>query len=345
VQFGPPSGDAELPKILDSFDDHILMMGTQPQRFLQVSLAALKRDITSADPLEVQATITNRGDLPVPIGNWGLLKPVMNFRVNVGDTLRPSDSQTFSRLPAANWPAPRFLQPHQRFTCTVRLDVGELAEFFARHPLGQFQLIVTGTLDPFFEGDHMYSPLPGVRCEPATVAHGDMLGEFDRDNDPSWNEAYRRLLGTIVRDAIKGGDEAARISGAIETGALLAMVRQVENGGEKLPKPLQDVGSGKPAVTKPELLTMLRETLKDSSPLVRAQMVASLQYVAMDTSIVRLLAPVIEDPSPLVRFEVAQVLGCSGLAGQEPVLQFLAKDPDDLVRNMAKTMLPAASQK
>jgi hypothetical protein len=265
----------------------------------------------------------------------------MTFRVAVADTVHPSNSRIFSRLPAANWPAPRLLQPRQKFTAKIRLDVGELAEFFARRPLDGFQLIVTGTLDPFFEGDRVYSPLPGVRCEPVMFTHGDMLGEFDRDNDPSWNEAYRKLLVTIVRDAIKGGDEAARISGAIKTGALLAMVREIENGRQSLAKPLQDIGSGKPAVTKPQLLTMLRETLKDNSPLVRAQMVASLQYVAMDANIVKLLAPVIEDPSPLVRFEVAQVLGCSDLAGQEPVLGFLAKDPDDLVRNMAKTMLLA----
>ena len=55
----------------------------------------------------------------------------------------------------------------------------------------------------------------------------------------------------------------------------------------------------------------------------------------LDESIIPLLAGAIEDRSSLVRFRLVELLGASGAAGQETIVDYLAQDGDKMVRLMA----------
>ena len=81
---------------------------------------------------------------------------------------------------------------------------------------------------------------------------------------------------------------------------------------------------------------MMVEMLKDPSDVVRAEMIASLGYVDLDKSIIQFLGgPLIEDPSPLVRMRLVELLGASGVPGQKTMVDYFAADGDNLVRLMA----------
>ena len=71
-------------------------------------------------------------------------------------------------------------------------------------------------------------------------------------------------------------------------------------------------------VKQPVLLTMLQETLRNDSPVVRAEMIRSLIYCRMDPNIVRKLQAVYEDKSELdliAKVKWFQQHGITPLAG------------------------------
>ena len=140
---------------------------------------------------------------------------------------------------------------------------------------------------------------------------------------------YQRSLGLIVRD-MKHGNVDQRMRAARQIGSLLAMVRQIEQGKAKPPKNLEK------KVTKPVLLTMLREILKDTNEVVRAEMLNALLNVSLDESILQLLGNPISDSSALVRFRAVELLAALKSSGSETIIDHLTKDKDELVQLMAQ---------
>ncbi len=67
----------------------------------------------------------------------------------------------------------------------------------------------------------------------------------------------------------------------------------------------------------------------------QVEMLTALEHVDLDASILMLLPPVIEDPDPLVRFRIAELLGNTDPTGNEKVLAHLSSDADELVRRVA----------
>jgi hypothetical protein len=210
----------------------------------------------------------------------------------------------------------------------VRIDVGRLAAFLARHPLEEFVLNVEGIVDPLQKGETFRSSLPSVRPTPVVITRASLLGQFDRSKMDEWPGAYQRALGSIT-EGIGRGTLRRRMLAARQLASLLALVREVEESKASMPKPLADI------VKKPVLLSMLQAVLADEAGVVRAEMLAALGHVRLDESIIPLLAGAIEDRSSLVRFRLVELLGASGTAGQETIVDYLAQDGDKMVRLMA----------
>jgi hypothetical protein len=87
---------------------------------------------------------------------------------------------------------------------------------------------------------------------------------------------------------------------------------------------------------------MVAEVLKNPSDIVRAEMLNGLGQVKLDAVIIRMLVGAIRDTSALVRFRLVELLGSSGLPGQEPIIKHFTKDKYDLVSDLAKAMQKAA---
>ena len=325
VDIPPADGSEAAAAEVKAFDVRYLEMALSPEKFLAVTIRPVRDRIAPGEPIAVEATLTNTSAVNIPLGEYALFNPVMGLEVSV----EGMEKMVFNDLPLVFWPAPRYLRPGESVRASVRLDVGKLGVFLASRPLETLSLNVTGMLNPVQYGREFRSWVPTVKPKHAKITRLDLLASFAVTAGDEWRKAYRLALGYVVRD-MKRGSIAERMRAARQVGSLLALVREVELGRHEPPSP--HAGD----VTKPVLLTMLREVLKDSSPTVRAEMLASLNYVSLDKSIVRLLSRAVEDTSSLVRFRMVELIGASGTPGRETIVDYLAQDKDQHVRRMAE---------
>ncbi len=331
ITLPPYEGAPEVLELAQAFPDAVLELGRAPEKYVRVSLQPARERARVGEPIEVDALLMNTADIALPLGDWGVLNPVMHPHVLV-----PSGSRTerFNDLPLVFWPAPRYLPPGERIPVRVRVDCGPLAAALARRPLSDLPLTVGGTLDPVKQGHAIFSALPKMDIAPTTVTRKGLLSDLDPNAPDQWTAQYDRMLGQLVF-AIRRGETPQRVLAARQVGALLCFARELETRRATAPGPLQThIGRG-------VLIRMMVEVLKDPSPAVRSEMLASLQPCDLHEDIVRWFASAIEDPSPLVRLRLVELLGASTLRGQTPVLEFLANDPDEHVRMVAKAFLAA----
>ncbi|HUU23684.1 MAG TPA: tetratricopeptide repeat protein [Phycisphaerae bacterium] len=333
VELPAAEGAAEARQAAEAFPDAPLELASAPEKFLEVSIRPTAERMGVGEPVEVEAVLVNKSSIDIPIGMWGLFSPVMALHLEASTD---RDRKKFASLPVANWPAPRYLKSGERVTCRVRLDVGDLGRFLANRPLEEITLKVQGMLDPVQYGTEFVSFVPSVRPVPAQIVLADLLGDFDRTKADEWPKRYQLALGRIVYD-MKRGDLRARMLAARRVGSLLGLARLIEQGRALPPRHLD----GK--VTRGVLLRMMVEILKDKSDVVRAEMLSALNHVDLDAGIIRWFGSTIEDPSALVRFRLVELLGASGVRGQETVVDYLAQDPDEMVRQMAKGFRTRAS--
>jgi len=327
----PAAKDSQkLRPLLDSFDRRVLAMARAPQKIIAVRLEPLRDQPAVGEPIELRATLTNQGPLAVPLGDWGLLSPVMAWIVTV-----EGDPETvFEELPLAVWPAPRYLQPGQSVSTTVRLDVGAMAEALDARCLETVKLNVSGIVDPIQRGQETRSALPDLVVTPVEITRRSLLGQRVPDNVSEANQAYQLALGGIVRD-LRRGDLTRRMAAARKVAALLHLSHALSSKRVFLPKPLDDG-----LVRRPVLLSLLRAFLADASPVVRAEMVTSLAGLPLDSITSQLLAPIIEDPEAMVRFRLAELMGTTDPQAHRAVLERLAEEDHQAVRMMARSLLP-----
>jgi len=338
VKLAPAPEQAGVLKVVESFDRRCLEMALAPEKFLRVTIRPVVPRVLPGEPVEVEATLENIGPVDLPLGDGGLVSPVMGLRVTV-----EGFTDVFTDVPMVIWPAPRYLGSGKAVTARARLDVGRLGDFLATRPLWDLTLKVEGILGPIQKDTNFESWLPTVTIEPAKLVRQDLLeipdlsGQFDRGSAAAWPQAYQTALGYVVRD-MKQGELPARVRAARQVGALLTLVQQIETKRLEAPKNLRG------QATKPVLLTMLREVLKDPSPVVRSEMLAALGTAVLDGGILEQIAPAVSDPSPLVRFRAVELIGASGTAGRQTIVDFLVQDPDELVRLMASAFLAKAKE-
>jgi tetratricopeptide (TPR) repeat protein len=313
-------GADDVAQAVEKFDARYLGMAQSPESFIAVKLAPTKDQYTPGDRIQIEATLSNTSNMDIPIGPSGLFNPAMSLQVNL------DSGQEFLSLPMIVWPAKRYLKSGETLTTTIRLDVGDLEAFLVRHPLDTIKVKVSGTLDPVVKsGSATSSMLPTFRVPSVTFVRSDILVEFDRQKG-DWEKAYDLTLGYIVKD-LKEGELRDRMAAARKIGSLLTLVREVEAGRAELPRPLTN------KVRLPVLLTMLKFTLQDSSPLVRSEMIGSLVYCRTDNRILGQLKPLYDDKSPLVRLRLAELLGVADQIKE--VASRFAADPSPWVKQMA----------
>ncbi len=325
----PAAFSIEVGAVVESIDPNVLEMGLAPEKFVTVTIRPLHDQVAVGEPLVVEVVMANIGKAPVPLGQGALVPMALNLSVS---TQGPSPRQ-FADVQQVVWPAPRYLQVGQSTKATARIDVGALSDWLVTRPLTQCRLTVFGMLvDPARRGRILRDALPAVVVGPAVIARTDMLDQFDRSTEANWSKAYRNALGVVVGD-MKNPDPAVRMRAVRRTTAMLALTDAAAVGDVRLHQPL--IGK----VARPVLVLMVSEALKDRSDLVRAEMLAALQQVKLDAPIIRQLTIVVRDGSALVQFRLVELLGASGLEGQEAILAHFAEARYDLIAELARAFV------
>jgi tetratricopeptide (TPR) repeat protein len=326
------AGAVEADQIYSTFDLRYLEMTRAPNRFVSVKIEAVKDPTLPGEALAVEAVLTNLSNIEVPIGEDGLLAPRLALSAKVGGVSEP-----FEDLPVISWPVPRQLPPRRSYAARVRLDVGAMGRLLAQHPLDECSIQLNPMLSPVQRGGHLISAVPDLPAPSILLTRKAMVDLTDANTPALLAAACKVRLGNLVY-AFINGDLPGRMLAMRQTASLLALQRLKDMGKVSLPKPVAD------ALYRPTLLSMVLEGLKDRSDTVRAELLAALQQTPMDAKIMERLAAAINDPSPLVRVRLAELLGSSGLSGQKPVLDFLAQDRDERVRAMVAAVTTPGSR-
>lgn len=330
VEIPPIPGAQEAQALVDQFDRRYLEMARAPDKFVSIRLQPVKDRPRPGEPIEVTAVLANLSEVEIPLGDWGLFNPRMSLEV---ETAVAGVKERFGNLPVVIWPAPRYLPVGGSLSVREALDVGTLGRFLDLCPLEAVSLTVIPMLDPIQRGNRFFTSEPNATVAPIVITREAITGPVESNSPADVANACHALLGHLVYD-LKNGDLPARMRAAGQVASLLTQVRRIEQGRERrlLPTVVAE------ALSRPVLLRIVVELLGDPSDVVRAEMVSQLGGVPLDDKIVSLLAPVIEDRSPVVRLRLAELLGACGLPGQGPVLELLSRDRDDLVRAMALAM-------
>jgi tetratricopeptide (TPR) repeat protein len=323
VQIPPMEGAEAIGQKLQQFDAGLLAPAISPESFLTVRLEPVTDRVAPCEPVEIRATLSNRGSVRVPLGTWGLLVPSLAVKVAAG-----AEKTEFADLPVARWPAPRYLMPGQSTTMQVRVDKGTLAQMLLRSPLDEITLTVTAVLSPTVRDKKLVSAAPTVNIQPVTITRQSLFSRVRPEKLKDMPAAYDEALGWIVLD-IKRGHLSDRMRAARQVASLVDWATRIQATEIKPPETL----TGK--VNLAIIHRMLMEVLKDSSPAVRAELLAGLCDAKLDEETLKYLGPVIEDPDALVRLRMAELIGASNTRGRETIVSYLAQDKDDLVRLMA----------
>lgn len=313
--------------LLKDFPPSCLTMVSDPNNSISVQLASVGdgKSLICGEPIELAATLKNVGAVDLPLGELGVMNPRMALTATVADTNGKTVVKT-TRLPLVVWPAARYLSPGHTITCRVRLDVSELTAALTPHPLENFTITVTGTVDPTVEGQ---SRLPKLSVDPLKIIRRGLLGNVTADTQAGWVEAYKLALGRIVRD-YRRGTLAERMRAARQIGSLLTFATEVQHSRITPPEMLRG------QIDRLLVLAMLRAILSDKSPAVRAEAVASLHMVRPDEVVISLLAPRVQDVDPMVRCRLVELLAVTNSKGHDTILSLMSKDPDPQVQQMAQ---------
>ena len=317
VELPPPPSQEHLRSLAAAFPAAAMEMGRHPEKFLQVSLAGPAEPLRPGQGVEVTAELRNISDVPVYLGSDGLVSARLCLSVTA-----QGGPENRELLLVADWPAPRVLPAGQSVRQRIRLDLGAVQESLAEQPLQEFTLKVDAVLDGAPRGQTLVSSTPTIVIPSLTIHRSPLYANIADEA-----AAHQALVDVVAE--LRQGDLPAQMLAARQVGALLSAVRQAEQGKSKpLPK----------AMSKPVLLSMLSAVLSSPSPEVRSETLSALGWVDLDEKIIGHLAPAVQDPSPLVRIRLIELLAGKKTPGHQPLLEMYQHDPDPAVKAMAAAL-------
>lgn len=326
----PPHRHAEvLEGYRKTMDPRILRMGESPREFLSIGFEPLPEMLTPGQPLTVEVTLKNTSDISFCVGQWGLIQPVVGMVVQIDNR----SELLFESLPVVSLPSPRNLQPGEQVTGQARLDVGPLGEYLTHHAMEELDLEVRAIISPKDVGRRIETDIPSIPPPVARLKRAGLLGPRISMAAETFNNAYRS-----IESALEGESLPMKLLAVRRVGILLSWLRECEQGRVRMPSVLEELA------TKPVILGLMRKALRDPSPLVRAEMLASLDDAVLGPDILNVVGLVIEDPAPLVRFRVAELIGASGTKGRGRLMELYARDSDPRVQAMARAYEPETLQ-
>jgi hypothetical protein len=300
-----------------------LDMGRDPEEFLVVTVRPVAAEIGPGRLPAVTLTLTNVSDLPVPVGPWGLIESQVTLKVQM---VMPREQDQMIQHTPVVWEAPRWLAAGESVTRIVTLDTGAVGQALAYRPLAPIELTIETVVDPVLRGEEWTSGVPSITVEPARILRKGLV-------DVESPEAYYEALKGLVRQ-FTGGDQVAAMRAAGVTVSLLALVEKVKAGQTG---PAGKLGGD---LREAELLSMLRYCLQSADPIVRARTLGAMRQLTPTPLMLQLAGPCLAQSSSLVRARAVEILAGAAEGPPNRALALLAeKDPDPLVRDMARTFM------
>ncbi|NLW88020.1 MAG: tetratricopeptide repeat protein [Planctomycetes bacterium] len=327
VELGEMKHAAEAAALAERFDFRVLEMCRKPGDFLELGLEAESVSLAVGDNLYVKVTLTNKSPIAAPLGLDGIINPQVAFVASIAGIDAP-----LANLPIALLPAPASLAPGQSVSTVIRLDVGRMSQVLAQRPTDEFPLVIAAVPDAMFRENRVISRAQGLEAKPVAIKRLSVLPGGPQVGDDQWKKAYELYLGHLSW-FVQYGQVEQKMKTARQLAAMLDYESQISSGAADVTPARRSV------ISRQILLRLMVELLKDPSDVVRAEMLSAQTKMQNDYTTLKLLGARFDDPSPLVRLRLAELLGIAG--GQNTVMDYLAQDKDEDVRMMANALMPS----
>ena len=321
VPVGPMKESAQLRACVAKIPAAVLAMGTDPASAIQVTLTTPKPDVAVGEAMVVQATLTNRSSVPMPLGAGAMVSNQYTLQLRM-ETPR---NRPVAVEPVILFNAPKYLQPGKSVTGQVRIDIGPLDTYLRHHPLDTVRLKVTGIISPVQKRASLVSEMPTVPTPTLTlkrVGLTEMIAGVNR---------LQQAVEQLDRE-LAGGNLAVRCRASRQLGALVTYVQKQRALGNR-------GHAASLELSKTQLVGLVRRALADKDQAVRCDILAALCGATLSAEQLNVVAPLLRDPSPIVRMGVAELIGLSGTEGAHQVMTMLAKDKSAPVAMMANAFI------
>ena len=318
----PPMKESEQVRAcVSKLSPAVLAMGTDPAAAIHVTLTTPKPDVVLGEAMIVRATLTNRSSVPMCLGPGAMVSNQYTLQIRM-ETPR---SQAVAVEPVIVFDAPKYLLPGKSVTGQVRLDIGPLDTYLRHHPLDTVRLTVKGIVSPVQKRASLVSGIPIVPQPTLTLTRVGLTEPIAGTN------RLQQAVEMIDRE-LAAGKLAVRCRASRQLGALVTYVqkqRALGNRGHQASREL----------SKTQLVGLVRRALSDKDEAVRCDMLAALCGAKLSGEQFNVIAPLLRDPSPIVRMGVAELIGLSGTEGAHQVMGMLARDKSTPVKMMATAFI------
>ncbi len=366
----PPDSQA-MSAALDAFDGRVLDFPSKAGELLDFEVALESAALPFAAPARARLALTNNAPYPVTLGPERMVNP--QVAVSLAEAARP-DARLAHYL-TVGLPETFVLQPGTTIATTTRLDSFATWPILYYQPQRRVVTEFAFTLDPAAPAaeaarvsgaDAARSPVPegtepAARADRLTLTSGDGDDATTNGAAPSTTEAadaaaeaggaplvastlaglapVERTLVRLPVDAsekglrqiaqrLQQGSESERLTAITTLLALIYEHQEYVQGRAHRYKatPVDDAA----------LTALIREAMRDPTPVVRARAVGALTYLPLDGATIQAAAPLLSDGHWLPRMLAVELFAKKQGATFLPVLRRLADDPDPSVAQLAK---------
>lgn len=309
----PPPDRSRVLAVLDEFDRDVLDFPVNPGRYLRLSAVMVNPTPRFAERWRCRFTLANQGTFPITIGPGQM---VAGSLLVSADVHVPGLDPIEGYLPLS-LARRHVLNAGEHVEVEQTLDVGPLARVAAMMPQRSLEVAFTVVLDPEQPQGRRKSRL-GDELVVSARLHRQKV-------------AYTPAVIRPLENAGRSGTPPRRIE-ALRTMAALLAERLAAMRGQFDYEPVR--------IDKKGLEAVLRQSLGDPDPMVRACALDSLVMLPLDEDRVQAAAPLLSDSHWLVRLVAVDTLAVRQGPVFRPVAERLAEsDPDPLVRELARLHL------
>jgi hypothetical protein len=312
-----PQRFPEVSRILAEFDREVLEFHKDPGRYLTAAIKLENPSPAPGEPWWAVFSLRNRGSFPITLGPEWMVNPVflLSFRVE-GDRQRAYPNVMTVGLDHA-----RVIRPDETISVRRTIDVGPLRELSRRTPQHLQSVYLTAILDP--------EQTAGGRWQASGTGQTLRTVLFVRvpanTNPQAWHARFETLRGDSPRAAFQVLEVSAQLLGEHQRG------QRQRTSGKTLaynPQPI-------PADLVHQAL---QGALGSESWETRVRALDALQAAGLDRALVDAARRCLDHSHWAVRMMAVRLLARLGAANfAETARQIAAEDPDELVRDMARS--------
>ena len=300
-----------VPGLLAGFHRDVMNFYRATPDYLAAEIKLERPSLIPGEPWWATFTITNTGSFPITLGPDAMVNPVflLSF-VMEGDMRR-----TFPNLMTIAIEQERSLRPGESVSVRRTIDLGPLRTVSRRTPQHLQSVTMTAVLDPVQTASGRWRPsVTGLDLRPVIFARVPVHVSAE-----AWNAWFSSLREGTARQRF----ETVELLGEL----LLESQRAALDKLSYRPTP----------ILEDRVYRALMNALGSDDWETRVRTIEAVQHVGLDRGLLAAVRQCLDHEHWLVRLMAVRLLARQGEVFAETAWQLADNDPDELVRDMARS--------